>query len=78
MKEEVKRKTQIPKCPLYLASQGNALCEKKNIEECNFRECAAIDKTLRLQGGTNDEEPKPSARSTEERQARRRTSELKT
>ena len=61
---------------MYSANQGKALSEKKTIEDCNKKERATIDVTLRLQSGTKDEEmKKTSAGSIEERQVGRITSE---
>ena len=70
IREEVEKRTQIPKDLLFIANEGKALTEKQTVEECNTREGATIDVSLRLQGGAKGEEMKTSAGSTEERQVR--------
>ena len=69
IKDEIERKTKIPKAVQHLVSQGKSLSGKKTIEESN------TSMTLRLQGGTKEDEMMTSARTSEDRNMRRKRSE---
>ena len=57
-------------------NQGKTLSEKKTIEESNTNAETSLEMTLRLHGGTKEDETMTSAGSGEDRQLRRKHSEI--
>ena len=76
VKDEIERRTNIPKALQPLVNQGKTLGERKTIEESNIKDETTLEMTLRLQGGMKEDEMMTSAGSAEDKNLRRKQSEL--
>ena len=76
IKHEIERKTKTPKILQHLSNEGKTSSERKTIQEHNIMNEATLEMTLGLQGGTEEDETMTSAGSAEERNMRRKHSEI--
>ena len=76
IKDELERKTKVPKALQHLSNQGKTLSERKTIQESNILNEATLEMTLGLQGGMKEDEMMTSAGSVEDRNLRRKHSEI--
>ena len=76
IKDEIERKTKIPKASQHLSNQGKTLSERKTIQENNKMNEATLEMTLGLQRGMKEDEMMTSAGSAEDRNMRRKHSEI--
>ena len=75
IKDEIERKTKIPKALQHFSNQGKTQSERKAIQENNIMNEATLEMTLGLQGGMKEDEM-TSAGSAEDRNMRRKHSEI--
>ena len=73
-KQQLERKTSIPKEQQHLVSRGRVLKDKMKIEDCNMKEGETIELIAALLGGTKREESRSISR-IEERESKRNVSE---
>ena len=76
IKDEIERKTKIPKALQHLSNQGKILNERKSIQENNIVKETTLEMTLKLQGGMKEDDTMNAAGSIEERNLRRKHIEI--
>ena len=76
IKDEIVRKTEFPKAVQHVSNQGEILNERNGTQENNTMKEATLEITLKLQGGVTNDDTMNSARSIEERNMRRKHSEI--
>ena len=74
IKDEIERRTKIPKALQHLVNQGTTVSERKTIEGSNIKNETTLEMTLRLQSGMKEDEMMTSAESAEDRKLRRKRS----
>ena len=74
IKDEIERKTKIPKALQHLSNKGKTLSERKTIQENTIMKEATLEMTLGLQGELKEFEMMTSAASAEDGNLRRKPS----
>ena len=75
--DEVERRSLIPRDMTYLVRKGKVMIEKKTIEENNIEAEATLELSLRLLGGTEENEQMDTHETEEDREKKRKLEEGK-